>query len=81
MRYYCPARISPHCTRGGGRPTRQRCGHCGSELITESGRWCTFGWNASGRYPLAAAVSTHTSAKRAERAASGTDLVVRFVGE
>ena len=76
--YRCINSISVHCTRGTGRTTRQRCAYCGSILSQSEGYFGVFEWTGTGRYPLEAAVSLHSTEARAEAARTG-EHVVRFV--
>ena len=78
-RFVCASDRSVVCDRGEGSPTRKACHYCGSPFRLLEGTWALFVWRQDGQYPLASAVRTCRSKGAADRACSGTDLVVRFV--
>lgn len=76
----CIHGVTPRCTRGAGRPKRQKCAGCGGGFVVIEGVYGVFLWRGDGRYPITEAISTHEREAAAEREIKKDDrLVVRFV--
>lgn len=79
-RYWCSNEAaSALCDRGEGRPTQDRCSHCGHELTVATGQWAAFTWTPFGAYLSDVAVRTFPSHTLAYDWAAPRNLVVRFV--
>jgi hypothetical protein len=79
-KHQCTLAISTLCTRGTGKPKRQRCSYCGGSIRMESGIWGVFQWTGKGDYPLSNALATFTSRARADVVANqGDNTVVRWI--
>lgn len=49
-RFECPHNISTLCSRGNGKPTRERCAYCGGKLRVRTGRYAVVPWRRDGHY-------------------------------
>ncbi|WBQ03826.1 hypothetical protein [Kribbella sp. CA-293567] len=79
-RHRCIHGVTPRCTRGNGKPKRQKCAECGGALLVESGVFGVFDHRGDGRYRLADAHATYAMEAAATReAAKDMRRVVRFI--
>lgn len=81
FRYECQYRPTARCSSGDGRPTRKTCPACRGPLRILSGLFGVFAHTGDGRYPRSGALSLHTSARVAARAAGDTHVVRFLSGE
>jgi len=68
-RHECQLHISPLCTYGNGKATRQHCKYCGGAVITHEGMWATYTWRGDGLYRDHEAHGLYLSRARAEAVA------------
>jgi len=67
FRHYCSSSLkSFRCTKGDGKPKRQKCAYCGGQLVTEQGVYGAFDWTGENRYPAENALKTFRTDKACE---------------